>query len=115
MNIAEMRDKSKGFLARIPSGLLTFIVIVLAAFFGFGLGYLAGLDAGQGSGLSPTTSPFVDTEEDDRVVASKTGKKYYLEWCGAADRITSENKVWFDSPAAAEAAGYTPAANCAGL
>jgi cell division septation protein DedD len=48
-------------------------------------------------------------------VASKTGTKYYLPWCGTAKRIKEENKVWFSSKAEAEAAGYEPAKNCKGL
>lgn len=48
-------------------------------------------------------------------VASKTGTKYYLPWCGSAKRIKDENKVWFSSKAEAEAAGYEPAKNCKGL
>ena len=50
-------------------------------------------------------------------VASKTGTKYYLPWCGTASRIKEENKVWFETKAEAEAeaAGYQPAANCKGL
>jgi hypothetical protein len=48
-------------------------------------------------------------------VASKTGTKYYLPWCGTAKRIRDDNKVWFASKAEAEAAGYEPAKNCKGL
>lgn len=48
-------------------------------------------------------------------VASKTGTKYYLPWCGTAKRIKEENKVWFSSKAEAESAGYEPAKNCKGL
>lgn len=50
-----------------------------------------------------------------QVVASKTGKAYYLPWCGGVKRIKDENKVWFDSAQAAQAAGYIPAKNCKGL
>lgn len=50
-----------------------------------------------------------------QVVASKSGAKYYLPWCGGAKLIKDANKVWFASREAAEAAGYQPAANCKGL
>lgn len=50
-----------------------------------------------------------------KYVASKNGSKYYLTSCSGANRIKEENKVWFDSTTAAEAAGYGPAANCPGL
>jgi hypothetical protein len=49
------------------------------------------------------------------VVASKTGSKYHLPWCSGAQTIREENKVWFPTPEAARAAGYTPAANCKGI
>lgn len=48
-------------------------------------------------------------------VASKSGTKYYLPTCSGVARIKEENKVWFDTKAEAEAAGYGPAANCPGL
>lgn len=48
-------------------------------------------------------------------VASKTGKKYHLPWCGSAKQIKEENKIWFQSKEEAEQAGYTPAANCKGM
>lgn len=48
-------------------------------------------------------------------VASKTGTKYYLPWCGTAVRILEGNKVWFDSKEEAEEKGYEPASNCKGI
>jgi Metal binding domain of Ada len=45
-------------------------------------------------------------------VASKSGKKYHLPTCPGAKQIKTENKITFNSKAAAEAAGYEPAANC---
>jgi len=50
-----------------------------------------------------------------QVVASKSGTKYYLPWCGTVSRIKEENKVWFASIEEAEKAGYEPAKNCKGL
>jgi len=48
-------------------------------------------------------------------VASKSGTKYHLPWCGSAKQIKEENKVWFDTKEEAERAGYTPASNCKGI
>jgi hypothetical protein len=48
-------------------------------------------------------------------VASKSGSAYHLPWCPGAQRIKDENKIWFDTKEAAEAAGYHPASNCKGL
>jgi len=53
--------------------------------------------------------------EEGQYVASKNGARYHLPWCGSAKNIKEENKVWFDTKEAAEAAGYTPAQNCEGL
>lgn len=49
------------------------------------------------------------------VVASKSGSKYHLPTCPGAKQIKPENIISFESPVAAQAAGYTPAANCKGL
>jgi len=49
------------------------------------------------------------------LVASKTGKKYHFPWCAGAAQIAEKNKIWFDSYAAAQSAGYTAAANCPNL
>jgi len=52
---------------------------------------------------------------EKKYVGSKNGTKYHLPWCSGAARIAEENKVWFSSKEEAEAAGYTPAANCKGI
>ena len=63
---------------------------------------------------TPThTTPIEVTEGS--YVASKSGTKYHLPWCGGAQRIKEENKVWFKTKEDAEKAGYTPAANCKGI
>ena len=49
------------------------------------------------------------------VVASRSGSKYHLPDCPGAKQMKNENKLEFSSTEAAEAAGYTPAANCPGL
>ena len=49
------------------------------------------------------------------LVASKSGTKYHLTTCPGAGRIKEENKIYFSTTNEAEAAGYTPAANCKGL
>lgn len=46
------------------------------------------------------------------VVGSRTGSKYHLPSCPGAKQIKPENLINFSSVAAAEAAGYKPAANC---
>lgn len=87
-------------------------IIFLASSASFGLGLLAGLDAGQGRGVTQEEelSPVASTT--GQIVASKNGTKYYLPHCAGAERISDANKVWFASIAAAAKAGYAPAANC---
>lgn len=46
------------------------------------------------------------------VVVSKNGTRYHYLYCGSAKQIKEENKIIFPTPEAAEAAGYTLAANC---
>lgn len=48
-------------------------------------------------------------------VASKNGTRYYLPSCSGSKRIKPENLISFPSQEAAEAAGYSKAANCPGL
>lgn len=62
---------------------------------------------------TPTITP--NTETSTRVVASRSGTKYHLLDCPGAKQIKEENKLFFDTIELARAAGYTPAANCAGL
>lgn len=125
MSIAQARDTCKalfgrlsGFLAGIPRDALIVGILILSSSLCFGLGYLAGLDAGRTSEISiepgfvPAPSAVSSAEQ---VVASRNGTKYYLPGCAGADRITEANRVWFPSPSVARKAGYAPAANCAGL
>jgi len=95
------------------------MVFVLAVIVAFGLGRLAERAAlstavstvpAAGLTFSEPVAPTTTT-----VVASKSGTKYHLPWCPGAQQMKEENKITFESPAAAEAAGYTPAANCKGL
>ncbi len=57
----------------------------------------------------------VPQNEEVLYVGSKNSDKYHLPWCSGAKRITESNKVFFNSKAEAEAAGYTPAGNCKGI
>lgn len=115
MTIAEARGKCKGLLVRIPRDVLVITVLVLSASASFALGYLAGIDEGKGTDLTPesfSSAVFAATSTTGQFVASKNGTKYYPSDCAGANRISDENKVWFASAAAAAEAGYAPAANC---
>ena len=123
MTIAEAREKCKSFAASIPRDTFILGVLIFASTLSFGLGYLTGIDAGQGSRITLEESPVAALSAAEpaekqagskQVVASKNGTKYYLPECAGAERISEANKVWFTAAAAA-AAGYAPAANCKGL
>jgi hypothetical protein len=49
---------------------------------------------------------------EGKIVASRKGKRWHYSWCPGAESISTKNKRWFQSEAAAEAAGYTKASNC---
>lgn len=127
MTITEAREKCKSLITRVPRDVVIVAVIALASSLSFGLGFLAGRDAGQGreAAITLETSPVVTSPADEavtadrpiagQVVASKNGTKYYLPDCAGASRISDANRVWFASSAAARAAGYEPAANCKGI
>lgn len=125
MTIPEAREKCKSLLARAPRDALIVAVVMLTSSASFGLGFLAGRDAGQGRVITIEESALATppTEEQvapaervaGQVVASKNGTKYYPPDCAAAGRISDANKIWFASVSAAREAGYEPAANCKGL
>lgn len=66
---------------------------------------------GGGIHTSSTSTP-PGTVMEGPYVASKSGTKYHKVSCPGAAQIKEENKIFFDSPTAAEASGYTKAANC---
>ena len=45
-------------------------------------------------------------------VASKKGKKYYPINCSAGSSLKEDNKIFFQTEAEAEAAGYTQSSSC---
>lgn len=69
---------------------------------------------GTAASQGPQTSKAPVKPRDPRVVVSKnsTSKVYHHTWCSSASRIKEENKVWFETAAIAQAAGYTLAGNC---
>lgn len=84
-------------------------IVVLVGVSAFGLGRLSAV-----AGEAPAASAGSAAKTSGTYVASKSGTKYYLPSCAPAS-IKDANKVWFDTAAEAQAAGYTPASNCSGL
>ena len=128
MSIKEIYLKIKSWI-EIHGGterLFIAVVVVLVGVTSFGLGRVSIVDMPQEE-VVPVTS-LAEREEVypqeieeskpshiGNYVGSKNSDKYHLPWCGGAQRISTENKVWFESKEEAEAAGYTPAGNCNGL
>lgn len=103
------------------------LVIMLIALFSFGIGRLSVTESRepikieydpelvQGETLYSSTSQVdnkTQTSSKGGVVASKNGSKYHYPHCSGAKQIKEENKIIFPNSAAAEASGYTLAANC---
>lgn len=119
MIIAEVHEKCKILVSHlvigykgIPRDVFIIGVLILVALLSFGLGYLAGIDAGQVAIVPLTESPFATSVNEGQVVTSKNGTKYYFAECAGASRISKENQVWFATDRIAISAGYTLAANC---
>ena len=74
---------------------------------------------GKGQGVAQRTGNIGTGAvlSDPRVVVSKKSKTkvYHHTWCSGAARIKEENKLWFETSIAAEAAGYSLAGNCPDL
>lgn len=135
MSVSEIIPFDKdGQVERFPlfKRLFLALVIVLVASLSFGLGRLSGMGGreggvkieydpaleGQAVGATSRTSQAAGASHalplagGGEVVVSKNGARYHFPHCAGAKQIKEENKVVFPSPAAAEAAGYTLAANC---
>lgn len=69
------------------------------------------LSGGESGVSTPVSAPTSNLP----LVASKSGTKYHLTTCPGASQIKDTNKIYFATPAEAESAGYTKAANCPGL
>ena len=103
------------------------MVIILVALLSFGIGRLASSRGAEGvkieydpnlstaaataAAVPLITNPSL-TPSSSGVVASKSGSKYHYPSCPGAKQIKEANKITFPSAQAAEAAGYTLAANC---
>ncbi|MFM2339984.1 MAG: hypothetical protein RLZZ360_620 [Candidatus Parcubacteria bacterium] len=126
-----MLEKLKRFLAddTIFTGTLLCVIAVTAFFLGrFSLPapapagpVVAQVISAPVPLMATTSSSTVEvlevvlTEANAKYVGSKSGTKYHLMTCSSGQRIKPENRVFFATKEAAEAAGYAPASNCPGL
>lgn len=109
-------------LKKINAWVLAGPCLVLGLTLGFGSLTLSAFE-GQNQPIRVDSSRVVTVEEGkaamsvgvakhQQVVASKSGTKYHLLTCPGAKAILEKNRVYFESPAAAQKAGFTLAANC---
>lgn len=123
--IAKIGDWVKRHQRDIWTGLCLVLIGWSAYNVGVIRGYLATTAPTQEDNISEQVTPQLRAQAvpeqakapahtDPRVIVSKssTSKKYHYTWCTSGQRIKEENKVWFPTAQAAEAAGYTLAGNC---
>lgn len=95
-----------------------FAVILVATLGSFGLGRLSALIEAKpvvSVALAASQKAPGSLVEGGLIVASRSGSVYYYPWCSGALKIAPSSQRWFQSEAAARAAGYAPAKNCKGL
>jgi len=133
MSISEIVSYDKdGRIERFPLFRKFFLslTIILVALLSFGIGRLSVAgnrepirieydpqltteNQRQTTNINQTANVINATKEGNGgVIVSKNGARYHYPHCASAKQIKEENKIIFPTPAAAEAAGYTLAANC---
>lgn len=93
-------------------------LVLLVGMASFGLGRLSALEEARPAisvSQAAAAADSVSMQVGGQVVASRKGSAYHFPWCSGATSIAPQNKIWFASSAAAQAAGYRPAKNCKGL
>ncbi len=123
-----MLKSVKQYIQDRASDLFIILVIFLVALISFGVGRLTApksepiliknLDKASVEDLTVPVQEQGTSETTDyqgKVLGSKNSDKYHLPNCPGAKQISEQNKIWFDSIADAEKAGYKPAGNCPGL
>ena len=130
MSIPEIVSYDKeGRIERFPifQKLFLSLVVMLVALLSFGVGRLSVI--GDREPIKIEYDPNLNIESESasvingskvislpsgssQVVVSKNGARYHYQHCSGAKQIKEKNKIVFATPVAAEAAGYTLAANC---
>ena len=116
-----MKEKLKSFLRN--DAYFMALLIILVGVGSYGLGRLSVVEKQVSSGAGESMVQIESLETQDTfenkveipVVVSKSGTKYHLFDCPGALQMKKENRIEFGSFEEAEAAGYSPAANCPGL
>jgi len=122
----------KGLIKTLPSEWFVMVIVVCVGLISFALGRLSALEEGRAPVTIEQTASAASTAdvatsktnhlgaklpngEGGLLVASRNSTKYHFPWCSGAQRISEQNKIWFESEEEARAAGYEPAGNCKGL
>ncbi|NVN97128.1 hypothetical protein HXX01_02755 [Candidatus Nomurabacteria bacterium] len=125
-------NKIKGQIGIDRNTLFIIVILVLIGLSSFGLGRLSKeeslnnpntkLDNGNGYIVKEEIGKSILIESDNKkvvnnsrekmYVASKNGKLYYGVNCSGANRIKTENKLWFSTEQEAIDAGYNKASLC---
>jgi hypothetical protein len=130
MSIHPILEKIKAFMLQIETeAYLMILIIILVGMAGFGLGKLSNTDMNRaviiqtevmentqndsiGSTQNTAGAINVDFKNNNNIVASKNGTKYYFPSCSGVGRIQDQNKVFFTSEQEALDAGYVKANGC---
>ncbi len=122
MSVSEIISYDKnGEVERWPlfRKLFLSLVIILVALLSFGVGRLSVAENRESVKIeydprltTGNQQPVTNPVSINQVMASKNGSKYHYPHCAGAKQIKEENKIVFATPAAAEASGFTLAANC---
>ena len=136
MSIKDILNKCKGAMRAMEQmDVFVALLMVFVSFASFGLGRLSALQEKKtpirieqtaavimSDGVLDTEMTASEKQSTEKTVSpggsfvgSKNGNTYHFPWCSGATRIKNENKIWFNTKADAEAAGYRPAGNCKGL
>lgn len=117
-SIAEISPRIKSLAGHALGEWGLVVVVFLVALASFGLGRLSALESAKppvSIEMAPTLQAARGMYLGGLYVAARSGSAYYYPWCAGASKIVPANQVWFQSEAAAKAAGYAPAKNCKGL
>jgi hypothetical protein len=104
----------KNKLRYIPFDFFIAILIALIGFSSFALGWIARGEQ-KTHDVRVEEIPFSNSETVGLFIGSVNSDKYHYRWCAGAERISPENRLYFNSVEEAQVAGYEPASNCSGL
>jgi len=122
--LTEKIKQGKAWFSENEKELLFAGLVIVGMTLAYGLGRLSKFEASQPpvtitlpsttdmvAAISSVASVPTSNTEQGKITASKNGSKYYFPWCNSAN-IKQANRIYFDNEAAAQAKGYTLAANC---